>query len=101
MRADSPLLAAIDAQPIAPGVAYHSIIATIHPKLPREAMTDGFVRYTSAHLDGTTSESIVSAAHVCVEADPEVIAEVRRILHLHLAEPDSPAAWSPPGRALD
>ncbi len=46
MRADSPILAAIDAQPIAPGVAYHSIIATIHPGLPRENMTDGFVRYT-------------------------------------------------------
>jgi pimeloyl-ACP methyl ester carboxylesterase len=93
MRADSPLLAAIDAQPIATGVAYHSIIATIHPGLPRGAMTDGFVRYTSAHLDGTTSESIVSAAHVCVEADPEVIAEVRRILMEHRDETEA----LPPG----
>ncbi|MGP0063440.1 MAG: esterase/lipase family protein [Isosphaeraceae bacterium] len=80
MRADSPLLKAIDAQPIAPGVAYHSIIATIHPGLPRETMTDGLVRYTSAHLDGAASETIVSSTHVTVEADPEVIAEVRRIL---------------------
>ncbi len=58
-------------------------------------MTDGFVRYASAHLDGAASERIVSATHVC-EADPEVIAEVRRILHLHLAEPDGPTPWSPP-----
>ncbi len=89
MQADSPLLAAIDAQPIAPGVAYHSIIATIHPGLPRETMTDGFVRYASAHLDGAASERIVSATHVC-EADPEVIAEVRRILMVHRDEPNAP-----------
>ena len=47
MRADSPLLEAIDAHPIAPGIAYHSIIATIHPGLRRESITDGFVRYSS------------------------------------------------------
>ena len=76
MRADSPILAAIDAQPIAPGVAYHSIIATIHPGLPRENMTDGFVRYAAPHLDGAVSERIVTATHVC-EADPEVIAGSR------------------------
>jgi hypothetical protein len=87
MRADSPLLAAIDAQPISPGVAYHSIIATIHPGLPREKMTDGFVRYTSAHLDGATSERIVSSTHAC-EAAPEVMAEVRRILMIHRDESD-------------
>ena len=87
LRADSPLLAAIDAQPIAPGVAYHSIIATIHPGLPRESMTDGFVGYASAHLDGAASERIFASTHFC-EAHPEVIAEVRRILHQHRDEPD-------------
>ena len=95
LQADSPLVAAIDAQPIATSVAYHSIIATIHPGLPREAMTDGFVRYTSAHLDGADSERIVSANHVCVEADPEVIAEVRRILMMHRDE--ARAESLPPG----
>jgi hypothetical protein len=95
MQADSPLIEAIAAQPIAPGVAYHSIIATIHPGLAPEKMTDGFVRYTSAHLDGALSERIVSATHVC-EADPEVIAEVRRILHLHLAEAIAPVPWPIP-----
>ena len=90
MRAESPLLKAIDAQPIAPGIAYHSIIATIHPGLPKEAMTDGFVRYTSAHLDGAVSEAIVTSTHVTVESDPEVIAEVRRILAEHRDEAPPP-----------
>ena len=91
-RHDSPLLEAIDAHPIAPGVAYHSIIATIHPGLPRESITDGFVRYSSAHLDGAISEIIATTTHVCVEADPEVIAEVRRILEEHRDEADSAEA---------
>ena len=48
-------------------------------------MTDGLVSYRSAHLDGAASECIVAAGHPC-EADPEVIAEVRRILLIHLSE---------------
>jgi pimeloyl-ACP methyl ester carboxylesterase len=86
MRAGNPLLLAIDARPIAPTVTYHSIIASLHPGLPRDAMTDGFVRYTSAHLEGAASEQIVTSSHLC-EANPEVITEVRRIL---LAQPNSP-----------
>jgi pimeloyl-ACP methyl ester carboxylesterase len=79
MRAGNPLITAIDARPISPNVTYHSIIASLHPGLPRDAMTDGFVRYTSAHLEGAASERIVTSSHLC-EANPEVIAEVRRIL---------------------
>ena len=86
------MLEAIAAQPIATGIAYHSIIATIHPGLPPHAMTDGFVRYTSAHLDGAESERVVSTTHVCVEADPEVIAEVRRILMEHRNEAEGATA---------
>ena len=104
MRANSPLLKAIDARGIAPEIAYHSIIATIHPWLPRQSMTDGFVRYTSAHLEGAASETIVSSTHVTAESDPEIIAEVRRILLEHgeetmaeprLAEPGSSSRESP------
>jgi hypothetical protein len=43
------------------------------------------VDYASAHLDGAASECIVAASHFC-EADPEVIAEVRRILTVYSAE---------------
>ena len=79
------MLMALDDQPIAPTVAYHSIIANIrHHKTP-EKMSDGFVNYRAADLDGAASERIVSAAHGC-EADPEVIDEVRRILYLNLGK---------------
>jgi hypothetical protein len=88
MEAENPLLSAIDAQPIAPSVIYHSIIANIRRTAAPEKMTDGLVSYTSAHLDGAASECIVTAGHPC-EADSEVIAEVRRILLMHLGEATS------------
>ncbi len=83
MEAGNPLLMAIGAQAIAPTVVYHSIIANIRHTSAPERMNDGLVSYSSAHLDGAASEQIASASHRC-EADPEVIAEVRRILHIHL-----------------
>jgi pimeloyl-ACP methyl ester carboxylesterase len=79
MRAGNPLLIAIDSQPISTNVTYHSIIASLHPDLPTEAITDGFVRYASAHLEGAASERLVTSSHLC-EANPEVIAEMKRIL---------------------
>jgi pimeloyl-ACP methyl ester carboxylesterase len=85
MRKDSPLLRAIDRQPFAPGLPYHSIIGNIRRAAPLEQMSDGFISYRSAHLDGAASERIVAVNHRC-EANPEVIAEVRRILLVHLAE---------------
>ena len=103
MAAGNPLLMAVDAQSIAPEVAYHSIIANIHPGLPLEKSSDGLVSYRSAHIDGAVSEQIVTAGHSC-EANPEFIAEVRRILMLHLSEiggrqrnlePQGPLAKSP------
>jgi len=85
MEAGNPLLMALDSQPIAPEVAYHSIIANLRREAPLEKMSDGFVSYRSAHLGGAASEHIVTATHTC-EADPQVIAEVRRILMVHLSE---------------
>jgi len=85
MEAENRLHMAIDAQPIAPGIAYHSIIANIRRNASPNQMTDGLVSYSSAHLDGASSECIVAASHSC-ESNPEVIAEVRRILLVHLGE---------------
>ena len=85
MREESPLLRAIDRQPFAPGLPYHSIIGNIRRAASPEQMSDGFISYRSAHLDGAASEQIVAVNHRC-EANPEVIAEVRRILLVHLAE---------------
>lgn len=61
--------------PIAPGIAYHSILAS----------ADGLVPYSSAHLEGAASELIVTSGH-SVQKTPEAILELRRILHLHLQE---------------
>ena len=85
LQAGSRLLTALDAQPIAPHIAYHSIIANIRRDASPDQMSDGFVKYTSAHLEGAASECVVNASHLC-EADPEVIAEVRRILQVHIGE---------------
>jgi pimeloyl-ACP methyl ester carboxylesterase len=87
LESENPMLMALDAQPIANDVAYHSIIANIHHQRTPEKMSDGFIHYRSAHLDGAASERVVTAGHVC-EANPEVIDEVRRILYVHLAGPN-------------
>jgi hypothetical protein len=85
MEAHNPLLAAVDLPAIAPEVTYHSIIANIRHSMTPEKISDGFVDYWSAHLDGAESERIVAAVHAC-EANAEVIAEVRRILMAHVTE---------------
>ena len=85
MEAENPLIMALDAQSIVPGVTYHSIIANIHYSRAPEKISDGLVTYTSAHIDGAASERIISSGHPC-EANLEFIAEVRRILLLHLSE---------------
>jgi hypothetical protein len=87
MKVNDPLLVALDTQPISPQVAFHSIVASrsrrLFPSLERNG--DGLVSYFSAHLDGAASERVVQASHMC-EDDPEVIAEVRRILTLHVCD---------------
>jgi pimeloyl-ACP methyl ester carboxylesterase len=85
MRKESLLLRAIDRQPFAPGLPYHSIIGNIRRASSLDKMSDGFISYHSAHLDGAASEQIVATNHRC-EANPDVIAEVRRILLVHLMD---------------
>jgi len=85
IEAGNPLITAVDAQSIAPGIVYHSIIANIHAGSPLEKMSDGLVSYSSAHIEGAASERIVTAGHPC-EANRDFIAEVRRILLIHLGE---------------
>ena len=45
--------------------------------------TDGIVPYWSSHLDSALSEKSVPGPHGSCEL-PETIAELQRILHLHL-----------------
>lgn len=85
LNGESPLIKAIDRAPIAAGVVCHSIIGNNRRGRSPERMTDGVVSYASAHIDGAASEKVVKMSHSS-ETHPEVIAEVRRILHVHLAE---------------
>ena len=83
LRTDSPILAALDRIPIAPGVPYHSII----PLIGGTADTDGVVEYKSSHLDGAASERIVAGTHVSQE-EPAVTRELDRLLIEHLTAAD-------------
>ena len=82
LRTDSPLLDALDRIPIDPKVPFHSIIPQIAGRLP----TDGVVPYRSSHLDGVESELIVSGTH-SAQQNPDVTAELRRILQVHWDRP--------------
>ena len=68
--------------PIQPGVPYHSIIGD-RGRGDTPDSSDGVVPYWSSHLDGAASERIVPSNHGA-NRNPEGIAEVRRILLLHL-----------------
>jgi len=70
---------------VAPGVASHSIVA-VNGGPPWDDGDDGVVEYASAHRTDVDSEIVVTSSHSC-QSHPATIAEVRRILRLHLAEP--------------
>jgi pimeloyl-ACP methyl ester carboxylesterase len=84
MTPANPLLQALAAIPVAPTVAAHSIIA-VQGEGPVETGDDGVVSYQSAHIPEAVSELVVRAGH-SVQAEPETVREVRRILLLHLAD---------------
>jgi hypothetical protein len=69
---------------IAPGVLAHSIIA-VEGTGDLRRLSDGVVRYSSAHLEGVASEKVVQSAH-SLQAQPDTIREARRILREHLVE---------------
>jgi hypothetical protein len=75
-----PTLLALARLPIA--VPFHSIIGRAHDG-PIESASDGVVPFTSAHLDGASSELVVRSGHDAfnnLDAQREVI----RILRLEL-----------------
>jgi len=82
MSPRSTFVRALSECPIAPGVVAHSIIAVEGTGDPHQ-LNDGVVRYASAHLDGVASEKVVQSAH-SLQAQPDTILEVRRILREHL-----------------
>jgi pimeloyl-ACP methyl ester carboxylesterase len=82
MSPTSPFARTLSDSPIAPGVTVHSIIA-VEGSGDLSKLSDGVVRYESAHLEGVASEKVVQSEH-SMQAQPETILEVRRILREHL-----------------
>ncbi|MGR9107498.1 MAG: esterase/lipase family protein [Gammaproteobacteria bacterium] len=85
LRAGSPLLDALVKMPIRTGIRYHSIIGHRKQGGTLDKISDGWVPYWSAHLDGADSELLVPSAHAATE-HPQTLSEIRRILLLHAAE---------------
>jgi hypothetical protein len=84
MAPSNPVLVAFAAIPVSPKVAAHSIIA-VDGDGPVETGDDGVVSYQSAHISEAKSELVVRSGH-SMQDNPHTVAEVRRILLLHLAE---------------
>lgn len=77
----SPLLRSLDTLPIT--APYYSIIGD-RGRGDTPNSSDGVVPYWSSHLDGAQSELIVPGPHGSFTL-PQTIAELKRILRLHLA----------------
>jgi pimeloyl-ACP methyl ester carboxylesterase len=76
----------IDSLPLSPRIPYHSIMGDRGKADAKDNPiigSDGFVAYTSSHLDGAVSQRIIPSNH-SGHQHPDGIAEVIRILHLHL-----------------
>ncbi len=82
MSPDDPFTQTLSSLVEAPGVAVNSIIPVRKPG-PPQGQSDGVVTYESAHLDHAASELVVRSGH-STQANPFTIAEVKRILRLHL-----------------
>ena len=92
LRPDSPAAQAPDLVPIRDGVTYHSVIGTRNP-LPDDTdavgSSDGIVEYWSVRTStARPSEAFVPSGHNAHD-HPEGVAEIQRILHLHLTERDA------------
>jgi pimeloyl-ACP methyl ester carboxylesterase len=83
LKPTNPAFRVVNEPPIS--VPYHSIIGD-RGKGDCPNCTDGVVAYWSSHLDGAKSERIVPGPHGSAEL-PETIAELDRILRLHLGLP--------------
>jgi pimeloyl-ACP methyl ester carboxylesterase len=80
---NAPYLSVLNSESIQ--APYHSIIGNRGKPGPLAESTDGVVPYWSSHLDGAQSEVIVPGPHGACEL-PQTIAELDRILELHLGK---------------
>jgi pimeloyl-ACP methyl ester carboxylesterase len=86
LKPNAPYLAVMNKQSIQ--APYHSIIGNRGKPGPLADSSDGVVPYWSSHLDGAKSECIVPGPHGSCEL-PQTIAELDRILRLHLGIRDA------------
>jgi pimeloyl-ACP methyl ester carboxylesterase len=81
------VMLALERIPLAPGIPHHVICGDRgnggHKDKTKPVMSDGVVPYWSSHLDTAESELIVPSGHDAHQ-NPQAIAEVERILKLHL-----------------
>jgi pimeloyl-ACP methyl ester carboxylesterase len=84
LETNSPILRALENMQAPPShpVYFHSIIGSLRPTAVAQS-TDGVVPYSSSHLDGVASETIVRSDHG-VQKNPVAIHEVHRILREHV-----------------
>ena len=80
---ENPALMFTLSQPRLPWVKYHSIIGNRGRKGELTKSSDGVVEYHSSHLSNVESEKIVPSSH-SAQGHPQSIAEIQRILLLHL-----------------
>ena len=76
--------------PVSPAVTAHSIIS-VNDDRPLDKASDGVVKYESAHIEGVESELVVRSPHSGMQAAPQTIEEMRRILLEHSATSACPA----------
>ncbi len=94
LRFDNPFLTTLARLPRRADVPVHSIIGRKDPAVPLEESSDGVVPYVSSHIDWADSERVVTGDHGCQDI-PETIAEIRRILRLHLGAEAPEASLRP------
>lgn len=78
----SPVLISTADLPIAPGVAYHSIAYEFAGMMP----TDLVVPEWSSRVEGADSDFVTRGIHTSSQ-NPSTVAELKRILLLHLEDP--------------
>ena len=93
LHPDSAFLKTVMELPVAKRVKFHTIAGQVNQDAPVAEGTDTWVPYWSSHVDGAESELIVDASHTTITPAPDAIAEVRRILYLHVGKkPAGPLA---------
>ncbi|TWU10581.1 esterase/lipase family protein [Allorhodopirellula heiligendammensis] len=86
LKPTDPTLQVMRRLPLAPHVRLHSVIGNGRMML-NGGPADGVVPVVSARHQGADSERIVATTHRRLQSHPDTVAEVLRILKLHLDEP--------------